>query len=98
MLTLECPYCGVKAEETELTAGGEAHLKRYGPGASDEDFDGYMFMRKNPKGVHFERWRHLNGCARFFNAARETVGDKFLATYKAGEPRPAPAALTGEGK
>ena len=41
---------------------------------------------------------NINGCARFFNAARETVGDKFLATYKAGEPRPAPAALTGEGK
>ena len=24
MLTLQCPYCGVMAEETELSAGGEA--------------------------------------------------------------------------
>ena len=55
MLILECPYCGVKAEETELSPGGEAHLKRFGPGSSDEDFENYMFARKNPKGVHFER-------------------------------------------
>ena len=27
MLILECPYCGVKAEETELAPGGEAHLE-----------------------------------------------------------------------
>ena len=50
------------------------------------------------KGVHFERWRHINGCARFFNAVRETVSDKFLATYKAGEPRPDLASLTGDAK
>ena len=30
MLILECPYCGIKADETELTAGGEAHLARLG--------------------------------------------------------------------
>jgi sarcosine oxidase subunit delta len=30
----------------------------------------------------------VHGCARFFNAARDTVTDKFLATYKAGEPKP----------
>ena len=55
MLILECPYCGVKADETELHGGGEAHLKRYGPGSSDADFAGYLFHRKNPKGLHFER-------------------------------------------
>ena len=38
-------------------------------------------------GHHFERWRHVNGCARFFNAVRDTVSDKFETTYKAGEPR-----------
>jgi sarcosine oxidase subunit beta len=31
---------------------------------------------------------------RFFNAARDTVSDRFLTTYKAGEPRPDLAALT----
>ena len=73
MLILECPYCGVKAEETELAPGYEAHLKRFGPGSSDDDFEAYMFARKNPKGVHFERWRHAYGCGKWFLAARDTA-------------------------
>ena len=44
--------------------------------------------RSNPRGTHFERWRHINGCGRFFNAVRDTVSDKFVMTYRAGEPRP----------
>ena len=35
MLILTCPYCGVTAEETEFHGGGEAHLKREGPGSDD---------------------------------------------------------------
>ena len=63
--------------------------------ADGREWRDFLFIRSNPKGVHFERWRHINGCARFFNAARETVGDKFLSTYKAGEPRPDITSLTG---
>ena len=43
MLLLQCPYCGVNAEETELAAGGEAHLKRATVGDSDEAFEGYLY-------------------------------------------------------
>ena len=57
MLILKCPYCGQDKDETELGYGGEAHLKRYGPGSSDDEFESYLFARENPKGVHFERWR-----------------------------------------
>ena len=32
MLVMTCPYCGVEAEETELSPGGEAHLKRFSVG------------------------------------------------------------------
>jgi heterotetrameric sarcosine oxidase delta subunit len=46
-------------------------------------------MRKNPKGVHFERWNHARGCRRWFNAARHTVTHEIIATYKMGEPPPA---------
>jgi sarcosine oxidase subunit delta len=38
--------------------------------------------------VHAERWRHVHGCGRFFNALRDTVSDRILVTYKAGEARP----------
>ena len=92
MLTLTCPYCGISAEETELAAGGEAHLKRYGPGSSDAEFDSYMFMRKNPKGVHFERWRHAYGCGKWFLAARDTNTLEVFGTYPAQSSAP-PADL-----
>jgi len=88
MLILECPCCGVKAEETELQPGGEAHLKRFGPGSGDDEFEGYLFARKNPRGVHFERWRHASGCGKWFLAARCTATLEVFATYPAqtGEP------------
>ena len=92
MLILECPYCGVKAEETELTPGYEAHLKRFGPGSSDEEFEAYMFARKNPKGVHFERWRHVYGCGKWFLAARDTNTLEVFGTYPAQSSAP-PADL-----
>ena len=83
MLTLTCPCCGVTAEETEFHAGGEAHLTRYGPGSDDNEFEGYLFMRENPKGVHFERWRHAYGCGKWFHAARCTVTLEVFGTYPA---------------
>ncbi len=92
MLILTCPYCGVKAEETELHAGGEAHLTRHGAGASDEDLQSYLFYRKNPKGVHFERWRHSNGCGKWFHAARCTMTLEVFGTYSAQTTQP-PADL-----
>lgn len=81
MLILTCPYCGVDADETELQGGGEAHLTRFGPDSSDDDFEGYLFMRRNPRGVHFERWRHVNGCGKWFHAARCTVSMEVFGTY-----------------
>ncbi|MDA7424770.1 sarcosine oxidase subunit delta [Thalassococcus lentus] len=88
MLTLQCPYCGIDAEETELHAGGEAHLTRFGPGSSDDDFEGYLFMRENPRGVHFERWRHANGCGKWFHAARCTNTLEVFGTYSAQTTEP----------
>ena len=55
MLTLTCPYCGVHADETELSPGHEAHPKRHGPGSSDTNFDSHMFARKNPNQAHHNR-------------------------------------------
>ena len=83
MLLLECPYCGGAGEETEFHGGGEAHLKRHGPESSDADFEGYLFHRENPKGVHLERWRHVNGCGKWFHAARCTRSLEVFGTYTA---------------
>lgn len=88
MLLLTCPYCHTAAEETELSPGGEAHLKRFGPGSSDAEFEAYMFARKNPKGVHFERWRHAYGCGKWFLAARDTATLEVFGTYPAQTSAP----------
>ncbi len=88
MLRIECPYCGVEADETELTPGGEAHLRRYGPGSSDSEFENYMFNRFNPRGVHFERWRHSYGCGKWFHVARCTATLEVFGSYKAQTLRP----------
>jgi sarcosine oxidase subunit delta len=83
MLTLTCPSCGLAVEETELTPGGEAHLKRHGPGSSDADFEAYLFLRDNPRGVVFERWRHAYGCGKWFLCARHSVTMEVYGTYPA---------------
>lgn len=94
MLLIHCPYCEEERPETEFANAGEAHIARPTDmnGLSDEAFEEFFFIRSNPKGLHFERWRHIHGCARFFNALRDTVTDRFVATYKTGEPKPDIAA------
>ncbi|TDT92619.1 heterotetrameric sarcosine oxidase delta subunit [Azorhizobium sp. AG788] len=89
MLLVTCPYCGARPE-IEFHCGGEAHIARpETPAALDDaDWASYLYTRTNPKGVHAERWRHVHGCGRWFNALRNTVSDRFIATYKMGEPRP----------
>lgn len=90
MLMITCPYCEETLPEAEFTYAGEAHIVRpeLPSSQSDEQWEEFLFNRENVKGVHFERWRHFHGCGRFFNAARNTVTDRFLITYKAGEPKP----------
>ena len=83
MLILNCPNCGADVDETDLHGGGEGHLKRFGPGSSDDEFEQYLFMRENPKGVHFERWHHSYGCGKWFHAARCTSTLEVFGTYPA---------------
>ena len=103
MLLIHCPYCQEDRSELEFRGAGDAHIARPTNMAdiSDEEFEAYFFLRDNPKGIIYERWRHIHGCGRFFNAVRDTVSDKFFMSYKAGEPKPdipgaAPAAVTNE--
>ena len=88
MLLITCPHCGVRPE-LEFRHAGEAHIARpENPSIhSDEDWARHLYHRSNPLGDHAERWRHIHGCGRFFNAVRDTRTDRFVATYAAGEPR-----------
>jgi sarcosine oxidase subunit delta len=90
MLLIHCPYCDESRPEVEFAYAGQAHIARPAdPSALDDaQWESYLYVRDNRRGVQAERWRHIHGCARFFNALRHTVTDKFLATYKAGEQPP----------
>ncbi len=89
MLLIACPWCGAR-EEHEFTCGGEAHLARplEPERLDDAAWADYVFMRTNPKGVHYERWCHVAGCRRWFNLARHTVSHDILAVYRLDEPKP----------
>jgi sarcosine oxidase subunit delta len=94
MLIIRCPYCGDRPE-IEFRHGGEAHIARPADPSvlTDAEWADYLYNRRNPRGLHIERWRHVHGCGRFFNAVRDTVSDFFLATYKVGDPKPDLGAL-----
>ena len=89
MLLIECPYCGVR-DESEFSYAGEAHIARplETEKLSDEEWADYLFMRKNPRGMHREQWLHAAGCRRYFNAVRDTVSYRISATYRIGEQAP----------
>jgi sarcosine oxidase, subunit delta len=89
VLLIPCPYCGARPE-VEFHYAGEAHIARPADPASVSDaaWAEFVYVRSNPKGGHAERWHHLHGCGRFFNALRDTVSDRFLAGYEIGAPRP----------
>ena len=103
MLLIHCPYCQEDRSELEFRGSGDAHIDRPQNIAeiSDEDFAEFFYMRDNPKGLIFERWRHVSGCGKFFRAIRHTVSDKFVMTYRQDEPKPdqstIDARLAGNG-
>ena len=87
MLRISCPYCGTR-DEVEFHCGGDAHIVRPGHKVSDAEWSDYLFNRKNPRGVHYERWCHVFGCNQWFNVARDTVTHEIYAVYRMGDPAP----------
>jgi sarcosine oxidase subunit delta len=96
MLIIECPFCGPRAE-SEFAYGGEGGIARplATESMSDEQWGDYVFMRKNPKGLHHEQWRHASGCGKWFNALRDTVSYRFQGTWKIGAEPPAAFSRLG---
>jgi len=87
MLRIDCPFCGVR-DEPEFAFGGQSHISRPPLESTDAEWTAYLFVRENPKGVHYERWLHAYGCGRWFNVARDTVTHEILAIYRMGDPKP----------
>jgi sarcosine oxidase, subunit delta len=101
MLTITCPVCGVEGEETDFHYGHQAHIAR--PATSDPDSipdaaqADYLFLRHNPRGLHFERWRCDRGCGKWFHAARDTMTMEFKGFYGITELPPEPLMRAASG-
>lgn len=82
MLLITCPWCGPR-DEVEFRYGGQAGVPYPAdPEAlDDEAWAAYLFVRDNPKGPFDERWVHVAGCRRWFNAVRDTVTNEIRRTY-----------------
>jgi len=100
MLLIHCPFCDEDRPEVEFRYAGEAHIPRSPNPVAETDatWAEFLYMRTNPKGWHAERWNHVHGCGRFFNALRHTLSDRIARTYKPGEPRPDVEAAGRETK
>jgi len=92
MLTITCPVCSAEGDESDFEYGGQAHIARPATGnpanVTDEAQRDYLYHRKNPMGVHYERWLCARGCGKWFHAARHTVTLEFEAFYGITEPAP----------
>ena len=93
MYLITCPWCGAR-DQSEFSCHGEAHILRPENPAdlTDEAWGDYIFFRKNPKGVHHERWVHVHGCRKWFVVVRDTVADRIIGCHKPGDIN------NGEGK
>jgi sarcosine oxidase subunit delta len=99
---ITCPVCGVRGDETDFQYGHQAHIARPATADPDDVTDAqqrdYLFMRFNPRGLHFERWRCDRGCGKWFHAARDTMTMQFKGFYGIDKlpPEQLRAGATGE--
>jgi sarcosine oxidase subunit delta len=69
---ITCPHCGVRPKE-EFSIRGDASPVRPAPGAPDDAWYRYVFIRDNPKGRIIEHWHHSAGCRRWLVVERDNA-------------------------
>lgn len=89
MFVVHCPHCREKREEEEFAYGGEAFIARppVPEACGDQEWGDYLFMRKNPKGWHWEMWSHATGCRKFFVVKRHTATHAIEGSWSLAEGR-----------
>ena len=76
-----------KRSQNEFSYGGDATLKRpeIGKETSDEEWNNFVYFRKNPRGKHSEIWHHVAGCRQWFKVSRNTATHEIFKTAKLDE-------------
>jgi sarcosine oxidase subunit delta len=87
MFLIHCPYCQSTREEEEFHNAGEAFIARPADpeAVGDAEWGDYLFMRKNPKGWHWEQWQHSAGCGRVFAVKRHTLSYRIAGSWTLAE-------------
>lgn len=91
MFVIHCPHCQEAREEEEFHYEGEAFIARPAnpENETDESWGDYLFMKKNPKGWHWEMWTHATGCRKIFVAKRNTANNIISSTFTLADARKA---------
>lgn len=81
MLLLNCPNCGAR-NVSEFRFGGEQHVRPRDPmGTNDAEWNEYVYLRENVRGVEREWWYHRAGCGLWFLAERDTGTNEVKRTF-----------------
>ena len=86
MLEIKCPNCGTRSQ-IEFSYGGDATVKRpdLNKEISNQEWDNFVYYRKNPRGKHIELWHHISGCRKWFKILRDTITHEIFKTSKLDE-------------
>ena len=107
MLRIDCPFCGMR-DHSEFTYGEDASIS-YPPLESTDEQAWFeaIYLRDNPRGLHVEKWHHVQGCRQWLIVERDTLTHEIRAV-KAAHPdaeallkpsrKPTKAAKTGQKK
>ncbi|MGH8693109.1 MAG: sarcosine oxidase subunit delta [Burkholderiales bacterium] len=75
---LRCPFCGDRSVY-EFRFGGEVK-QRPMPGAPDEEWHAYVYVKDNLAGEQTEWWFHRVGCRQWLKAIRNTLNNEVIST------------------
>ncbi len=91
MFVIRCPHCCEAREEEEFSYGGEAFVARPSQpeNQNEDEWGDYLFMKRNPKGWHWEMWSHSTGCRKFFVIKRNTANHAIAGSWTLAEARAA---------
>ena len=78
MLRINCPFCGER-DHSEFTYGGDATVVYPALDAPLEAWIDAVYVRRNPKGLHRERWQHGDGCRLWLIVERDV---RKIFTYR----------------
>ncbi|MEX3010589.1 sarcosine oxidase subunit delta [Hoeflea sp. TYP-13] len=92
-MRIECPCCGLR-DHREFEYGGDALRSR--PALDDTGIDrwsDYVFLRRNPRGLHYEFWQHTDGCHQWIVVQRDTVSHEIVSVQLAADAPDAERSL-----